>query len=667
MNTGKLFWLNIKSQKYIIIIGGMGLYLYILLMLLEVLLPYRDLGNTLQLSSYLVQSGMLVSTIIGYHLGKKYTFVESLYVQNLRIIFKAKTTDLLFLLKINTFFVTSLLVLTSLYYAGLSTVNAFYTENILFLLNYLLLPMLVSGLVAYIIASSTKSFFSISFVLVIWATLSPTNILFLQSLFASIGNDEAFAYLSNLNLGVQKIDSPYDDFRGFEFQWSKKLLLVVMLTAISFISMLQVKIRKSLTIFCVLLTLLLAAFIPNSTEDISASQDKIMEDLAYYSSTVHLPEQNTFNYNISNYKVDVVNSDQFKVKATLTIQDIRDSRISFTLYRGFKVTSVQTAQNEELDYEQKEDFTTVSLPNSFDKEKLVLTVSYEGSSANSYPVEEKNVYLTSNFPWLPKNERKRTFIVHNGELILSNFNDQNDVNYQLQYDGKENLEFVNLKKTGEKRYEGKGSGISLIEGNLSSMQVDDIDVIYPSSWLGNQKQLENFFNELNQGIMEYNSLFDMNIEPPAKVVLVPNMNWNDTFMFSHSLYEDQTLILQINPVEITQKISLDYQTLYLIDNAYNPRNFENRGHYTNWLLYNASIAAFLSEEEGLSFSKEYNEFNKELALIYFDESVSDSKKKWDIPDKHLHSKEFLQRWSNLLNETEIDHWMELDKILKGLE
>lgn len=667
MKHDKLFWLNIKSQKYIVLIGSIGLYLYILLMTLGVLLPYRDLGNTLQLSSYLVQSGMLVSTIIGYHLGKKHAIVESLYGQNLRILFKAKTTDLLFLLKTNTLFTSSLFVLISLYYASLTIVNTFYLENGLFLLNYLLLPMLIIGLVAYIIAANTKSFFSISFVLVIWATLSPTNILFLQSLFASIGNDAAFSYLNNMNLGIQKIDAPYNDFKGIKFGWSKKLLLVFMLTAISFSSMLQVKMSKYFTIFLVFLILLFNAIVPYSFEDVIASQDKITEDLVYYSSTVHLPEQNTFNYNISNYKVDVINSDHFKVKASLTIQNIRDSRISFLLYRGFKVTSVQTPQKEELDFDQKEDFTTVSLPHSFDKDELVLTVSYEGSSAYSYPVEEENVYLTSNFPWLPVNERKRTFLVHNGELILSDFNNQKEVNYQLQYNGREDMEFVNLKRTGEKSYSGKGSGITLIEGNLSSMQVDGIEIIYPSSWIGNHKQLENFLNELNHGIMEYNALFEMNIAPPAKVVLVPNMNWNDTFMFSHSLYENQTLILQINPVEITQKISLEYQTLYLIDNAYNSRDFENKGHYTNWLLFNAALVAFLSEEEGLSFSKEYNQFNKELALMYFDDSASDSKKKWDIPDKFLHSKEFLQKWSNLLNKKEDDHWIELDKILKEME
>jgi len=661
-----LFFTNIKLHKYLLLIGLASLYSYAGFINYQILYKTHDVGNSLQFSSFLIQAGMLFFMLFGFRLAKK-NLNNNLYLILKERMGRIHIFNILFLLGTCFLFVFSLICVFSTYYYWLDPTNKFNVESALFLINYWLLPFSITALIGYIIGINSSNKLIYSLLVIIWALLSPTNLYFLGNLISNTKIGVGTTWLQNINFGVHDLNTPYDPFYGFSFNWYKKIgyLIILIIIFIFSIIFINKKTVRRFNLVLVLISLISISLIPYTT--INTYDIKQMgRDYEYYSEKQWRPQEKLFNYDIGSVDLNIENNKKLNVNLKMKVDNVRYSKLAFTLYRGFKVSSISTQNGESLKFIQRGDYTTVDLSSSQGK-KYTLNISYSGSGTLSNPANKEGVYLPADFSWIPSNLPYSTHLIFNEHYIANSFKSDSKIKYSLRYKGNGNTIYTNLKQTHKDQYEGKSLGVTLILGDLITQSKGENTLYYPKSWFPYKNDIEDYASKLQVYLDRYNNIFHTNYQLPTKIFLLPNMAINDSLTYINSSSADDYLALQIDPVELTKKRSITTSLPYQIDRAFGNHNkVNNSQEFANWLVFNAMLGSYLDSkaENKNNESTTLKEYQLYLAKSYINEEDTNTYSKLLQMDESSLSSSFFVEWKKNLLDGKMDDWGQLEKLIE---
>lgn len=668
----KTLWIlsysNFKLHKYLIISGLLALLVYGGYITYEFLISDNDAGNTLQLSSFLIQSGMLFFMLLGFQFAKKniknIVLHEVIGSRNIR---KIHVVNIINLLIMSFLFVVLTIIFLLICYSVESTMISFAKETLLYLVHYWLLPFWIMGIVGYTFGINTNSKIIYVLLISIWTLVSPTNLQYFNNLLNNVPIMESIKWLENLNLGVDDLSQPYHAFFGFEYNWPKRISLFLIILTLCLNSVITLKNKKlqRLNLVIVIAAILAFSFYPNGYEKREIDNiERFIEDYKYYNNPSYVMKyKNLFNYEIESVDLKVENFDQFNVDAVMRISHNNQNKLAFTLYQGFTVSKVRLNNGKNITFHQEGDYVVVFLPVQ-SRNQIDLQITYSGKGSNFRPATSKYIYLPADFRWVPSNQPSMTHFMFNDDMIPSS-EPSPKINYTLKYSGSKKLDYINLTKKDSENFEGRTSGISLILGNITTTRYNEQIIYYPSSWTLYNNDLKKYLNKFNHMLKKYNGLFNTNFKLPNEIILLPNMDINSNYSYMNSFGDDDHIILQINPVGLTKLMELNEVVPYQIERAFVKRGINNVNEYAAWFVYNSLLGSYLNH-------KEHNIPKSALSRMYFQLSLAES----SIESKYLTvyqrlfnidwntlSDDFFIEWKEILSDHNKNDWEQLEALL----
>lgn len=656
--------LTIKAHRYLLLFGLLGLYLYAGFMLNFALLESKDVGNTLQLSSFLIQSSMLFFMFLGFRITRNHLGSLVLYQSIKGSILKVYIMNIILLVSTILIFGSTLFIIISAFYYHLNPSNHFYLETGLFLLNYLIIPSFISGLVGMIFGANTEGKFSYAILILLWALLSPTNQLFVSNLLSNLQFTSGHNFIKNLNIGIQDMNMPYHPFYGFEYLWGKKILLVSFLSMILLFSIIYTGksfIRK-LNILSVFFSLALFSLVPYSSHGNPISD--FLSDYQYFNENKStMPNQKFFDYKIDRMGIHVNNEKKFKVSLKYTVSSVKYDQIAFTLYKGFKIIKIQGANQDVLKFKQSGDHTIVDLKGS--NSKAEIEIIYEGKGTTLNPARRGAVYLPLDFNWLPTNKRVESHFTFNEHLLPSDVN-EDSIRFTLKYIGEE-PDYVNLKRVNGAEYEGESQGVTILDGDLTKVSIGNHTMIYPQSWFSYERELIEYMNKFKRVLKNYNALFEVEHKMPENLVLLPSMAVNDSYIHTFGTSDQNHLIIQLDPVDITQKRPLNTSMPYQIDSVFHEVKSLNAESFASWLVFNSFLGSQISGNTPDIHTTNFETYLRSVSEPYIHKRDNPIYKKLLTYKNQKLPNAFLIEWKNLLNDQSQNDWEQLDELINQYE
>lgn len=659
----KTFWTIIKNSirlhKYLLLVGFISLLIYGGFIQFTLLRKYNDPGNALQFSSFLIQSGMLLFILLGFRLASK-ELTETFYQIGKNEVKKLHLFNLTFLILLAILFVSLFIVATNIHYYLLVSSNSFSVESSLFLLHYWFIPFVTCGFIGYLLGLHYSNKLVYIAVFGIWIILSPTNLYFLWNLLANTELAEGVTWLRNLNLGVSRINDYYNPLFGFEFDWYKRLGLLTTILALVILSITyHKKTLKNVFLSLLLVTIVTYSLIPynyskHQLENVSDS----LEEYNFYSQPAKIPPNEFFDYNIETVDLKIRNKKSFNVTAQIKFSNITNSKIAFTLYRGYRISHIALKNGTTIKFQQNGDFTIVELPDRVENTKLIIEYNGEGSFRN--PSTQEALYLPDNFAWIPTNQRTHTHFLFNQEVMTASLNDLPLIKYTLTIQGNQRPYYTNLTSIDEDRYEGKAKGITIVGGDLTKIVNNGQEIIYPISWFPYEEELKSYVTEYTKKLKKYNDILDVNNKLPNKVFLLPIMNPFISGFSPNSEGDQSVILLQIIPSEFERINEIKDIVPFQIDNAFSSFNITNEKQKVDWLIFNSFIGFQISNKtdntESIFLSSLYSIevlLTKEEQVIL--QQLLDQKGKF--------TDYFFIKWRKILMDENANTWKHLNKLI----
>ncbi|QNK89855.1 hypothetical protein H7992_09510 [Sporosarcina sp. resist] len=668
--------MNIKLHKYLLSVGLMGLFTYVAYVLYKLMFELNDMGNAIQLSSFVIQSGMLFFMLLGYRFANKNTKVAFLLNTEKKSLFKLHLSSILLFLSIGVFFVFSVIGFTSVYYYKIYSTNHFYSESALFLINQWLLPFLIMGLIGYLVGLNSNSKFAYAVLILIWTLMSPTNQDFIFHLLANTKLLEGNSLLRNLNIGISEPSKLYHPFLGTELYWTKKGLFLFFLLGLNFLSILTCARQglRKLNLSFFIMSLVVYSLIP-VTSTTSLNSELLIEDfksdIQYYSQERVSSDKSLFDYKIDNYDITIKNYEDFVVDLNMDISDVKQNQVAFTLYRGFKISEINILKGstvKKATFTQDGDHTLVIIPQKLMGKSITLNVKYIGSSTFSNPLSNKHVYLPSDFAWIPSNRSDNTHFVFSNLYLNNSFHLKHKTPFRLTYEGVNKPDFINLDSIRDSYYEGVTSGVTLISGEIDHrISNGKYDVYFPISWFNYEREIDNYLNEFEKTLSAYNRILNTSYTMPETIILLPSLALNDTFMFTKTNSDKEHLIVQIDPNQLTQSRPLNTNIPYQIDAAFGNNTFYDKPEkFAQWILFNSLLGSNLSGQlDDHSSSIVFKKFQQTLASPYVSSKYKETFNTISQYNNNRLSEDFLLKWKQLLSDDIEDDWNQLEELIKS--
>ncbi|MGV2623269.1 UNVERIFIED_CONTAM: hypothetical protein N8J90_18880 [Halobacillus marinus] len=655
-----------KLHGFLILMGALLWLMYAGFLTYTFLYNNHDVGNNLQFSSFLIQGGMLFFAILGWRLARKTMDQTSVVFIIKKELWKIHLLNVLCLLATSFFFVSLPALGFQLYYMSFEGGGSFAKESLLFLLNYWLIPYLLMGFIGYLFGMNSKNKVVFVLLLGVWVILSPSNLHFIATLMDNTKLESAADLFRNLNLGVYDMNTPYDPFYGFEFEWGKKIILIYFLSLLLLLSTrTSNRGMNRLLLLTTSILILIPGFIPTSST-FSALNDpeKLTEDYLYYDDPPHMNDNRLFSYDIKT--MDVVLEDKGEegvvVETTMNLANIKERNISLILYRGYKVSDVHVA-GESIPFERSGDYVEVDLPEKISEGPTTLTLHYSGIGSSSHPSLNNYLYLPANFAWLPNNQNTASMYEVNGEFLTSDLTPKTEIDYTLEYKGGGELIYTNLKKIDDEKYLGSSKGLTVISGDFTSARFGPSgkEILYPSSWFTHKSEMNDFLDTFNTQLKEYSQMVGEEFNMPDHVIFIPNMGGNDVFTHTKTTKHDDHIILPIDPVNAAgysemQKM-LPYQVPW-VDQKHNETAGEKS--FKDWYIYTVVVGWYMSngivEEENL----------QKTHLLRIIGPITDHEDLWErmiALDKGDVSPDLIRAWRSILLDDDERNWEQVERLL----
>jgi hypothetical protein len=670
LSSSIVFIKNLNRSPITLLILFIGASYLFYVMYLGFTYQLGNPGGILQLSSYLIQGGMLCFLYYGYlatndsvYLGKFNH--QSLNLKNQSISYTSKITTIL---SINLIYcLISLMLISGIYYFRYHISEpTFYLDSTLFVFYYWFLTFGICTLFGFLIGLwiiNPKLSFPI--IIFLWLLFSPLNSYFLGSITKIFG----FEIPKFLDISIDDPFKAFDPFSGLTVDNQDILLipLILIILVVKVITSIRLKYDKSpygkiLSLICGIFIFLCLINITDLMIKQEGSNQHSFNPEAYQKEGY---ESNTLKTNTSvrKIKIKLEADSQYEIKVKIEFQDsIKSKRKSFFLYSGFDVIEVYGNKEKKIDFKQVGDEI---LLNNVEGHQT-LTFKYRGNNVPYFFPSNDNIYLPYFSTWLPSQTSNLPFLYKGGSLLHQFANKEPKIQYELRYNGT-NAIHTNLSKIGNNLYAGSSSkGISIISGDLISTNIRSSEVYYPSSWGQKTYGLQTYIKELEHylNVLPSNSLNKVD-NKDHKIFFIPISDWNTSLVSGDIWMNGKNIYIMVKPFDSFKPTSLnDLSALLPYQVAYGIVSSNQVQHQ------NESMKILFSLLMGTNINKQENEDSKMWKSIEveriksLDNNNETIQKLIDLDKSQKINDKFLSTWYRSLLSEQTISWDHLNKIIK---
>lgn len=310
-------------------------------------------------------------------------------------------------------------------------------------------------------------------------------------------------------------------------------------------------------------------------------------------------------FDVTDYDLEIKVGNNLHVRAAITVDKPNLEKYDFTLYHGYKISSVQDGNGNKLRFEQDGDRFTVFNPEKKSLDKIVL--KYSGFSTQYYS-NIQGLFLPGYFPYYPHSGSLPVYNMEMGEIYR--FVLDKPTHFKVKVDSSQTV-YSGLEQTGKNEFEGKTTGLTLVSGLYDCYEKDGVKMVYPylHFYCGQEKQRAKFFDNYRSTEMLPDNI--------KTVIIIPSIggtvNYTGYCQFDNCLVS--TEILQIDG---------DYKKLNI-----EPWKFDLYQNYMSYTKGDDSARKFMREigsEEGYStydFIQYINRVGEEEALKRMSKYLND--------------------------------------------
>ena len=310
-------------------------------------------------------------------------------------------------------------------------------------------------------------------------------------------------------------------------------------------------------------------------------------------------------FDVTDYDLEIKVGNNLHVRAAITVDKPNLEKYDFTLYHGYKISSVRDGSGNKLRFEQDGDRFTVFNPEKKSLDRIVL--KYSGFSTQYYS-NLQGLFLPGYFPYYPHSGSLPVYNMGMGEIYR--FVLDKPTHFRVKVDSNQTV-YSGLEQTGKNEFEGSTTGVTLVSGLYDCYEKDGVKMVYPylHFYCGQEKQRAKFFDNYRS-----TETLPDNIKT---VIIIPCIGSNGGYtgycQFDNCLVS--TEILQID---------VDYKRLNI-----EPWKFDLYQNYMSYANGNESTRKFMREngsEEVYStydFIQYINRVGEEEALKRMSEYLND--------------------------------------------
>lgn len=310
-------------------------------------------------------------------------------------------------------------------------------------------------------------------------------------------------------------------------------------------------------------------------------------------------------FDVTDYDLEIKVGNNLHVRAAITVDKPNLEKYDFTLYHGYKISSVRDGDGNKLRFKQDGDHFTVFNPEKKSLDRIVL--KYSGFSTQYYS-NIQGLFLPGYFPYYPHSGSLPVYNMEMGEIYR--FMLDEPTHFKVKVNSSQTV-YSGLEQTGKNEFEGSTTGVTLVSGLYDCYEKDGVKMVYPylHFYCGQEKQRAKFFDKYRS-----TETLPDNIKT---VIIIPSIESNGGYtgycQFDNYLVSKE--ILQIDE---------DYK-----NQSIEPWKFDVYQNYMNYANGNESTREFMREngsEEGYStydFIQYINRVGEEEALKRMSKYLND--------------------------------------------
>lgn len=310
-------------------------------------------------------------------------------------------------------------------------------------------------------------------------------------------------------------------------------------------------------------------------------------------------------FDVTDYDLEIKVGNNLHVRAAITVDKPNLEKYDFTLYHGYKISSVRDGDGNKLHFKQDGDHFTVFNPEKKSLDRIVL--KYSGFSTQYYS-NLQGLFLPGYFPYYPHSSSLPVYNMGMGEIYR--FVLDEPTHFRVKVDSNQTV-YSGLEQTGKNEFEGSTTGVTLVSGLYDCYEKDGVKMVYPylHFYCGQEKQRAKFFDKYRS-----TETLPDNIKT---VIIIPSIESSGGYtgycQFDNYLVSKE--ILQIDE---------DYK-----NQSIEPWKFDVYQNYMNYANGNESTREFMREngsEEGYStydFIQYINRVGEEEALKRMSKYLND--------------------------------------------
>ncbi len=380
-----------------------------------------------------------------------------------------------------------------LHIISVTMVNTFLTQIVASLIG-VLIAIKFRRVVSYVLMTAISLYFLGVF----------TNFIFHLSYFYKIHIWSVHELITNLLPPTVLYGYDYQYGADYELQnWNFALFWIFLILTIILFLLLNRKQRKNLVIialscsFCLInLTLIGTSSQSLSLGEVNMSNGAFWENIDYYSE--NKGKTSKADFEISAYNMDFHFDRILHAKVDMSINSQENlNEYIFTLYHGYKISSVKDDEGNDLEYIRDSDYFTVKS----DKAINTISITYSGFSHLHYS-NEQAVSLPGCFPYYPW---AGFYPLYSTSYIATTGLPHSDFTVKLS--GSKHL-YTNLPSEND-IFKGSSDALTIMGGFLKKAEFSKYDVIIQSYEPISRATQESYFNNLQNKITELETTYNI--------------------------------------------------------------------------------------------------------------------------------------------------------------
>lgn len=263
------------------------------------------------------------------------------------------------------------------------------------------------------------------------------------------------------------------------------------------------------------------------------------KDQEYYQENDNAEEAEVaedVRFEIKEYDMELTFGRELSAEVKTMIQsEIPQTKYSFTLYHGYRISCIENEEGQPMKYVQNGDQVVVDNPEK--KPIYSLRFSYKGASPLFY-ANKNACFLPGFFAYYPKAGKKPVY--QNGEWVV---NEETPAYYRIHTTG---LAVTgNLKEEGDS-HAGRAAGVTLVGGNCDVQEkAGTRQIVYPldgNSVSAASQLTTKEFQEEWQELMTFLGISEKPTETQKTVIMIPGSYAFNSSLKPYYEFEDSVLI-----------------------------------------------------------------------------------------------------------------------------